>query len=450
MTGASKAKAIHHLIEGSTIFILGILLLWKRTDFLLPVLWIVALLVAIGGIAQIVNWVIQKPKKKLSLFIAFLYLSLGVILVLFPQIPVFIIPVLFSAYLMLNGVVKLADTILIIKDKGEDLLYSLIPGLFYMTFAFILLFAPNYHITTVLICLGIYCVMLGFTYIMDFVRTIIPVKAQQKIRRRFRMTLPIFLAAFIPHSVLTRLNEYLSSGGRKAGEYQDIALKKTDEHPDLEIFIHVAADHFFMTIGHCDIWFDNELIAYGNYDEASQLPIGMGPGVLLISNKYQYLPFCLKFNKTTIFSFGLRLNEEQKEAVRARIREIKTNLVPWNPEENPANKEIFGAQLKRKYQAEFFKFKRGKFKTYFVMSTNCVLLIDSIVCRAGTDILNVNGIISPGTFYDYLEAEFLKKDSMVITRNVYRLPLTEEELRNAEFAPPTVVPSESGDSVLET
>ena len=66
-------------------------------------------------------------------------------------------------------------------------------------------------------------------------------------------------------------------------------------------------------------------------------------------------------------------------------------------------------------------FKSGKFKTYFVMTTNCVLLAESIVCQAGTDILNLTGIISPGTFYDYLDREFLRPGSMVISREAYRL-----------------------------
>ena len=36
--------------------------------------------------------------------------------------------------------------------------------------------------------------------------------------------------------------------------------------------------------------------------------------------------------------------------------------------------------------AACIKFTSSKFKTYFVMSTNCVLLADTIVGTAGTDI----------------------------------------------------------------
>lgn len=54
------------------------------------------------------------------------------------------------------------------------------------------------------------------------------------------------------------------------------------------------------------------------------------------------------------------------------------------------------------------------------MSTNCALLTDTILSCIGIDILNMNDMISPGAFYDYLETEFLKPGSMVISRDVYK------------------------------
>ena len=54
------------------------------------------------------------------------------------------------------------------------------------------------------------------------------------------------------------------------------------------------------------------------------------------------------------------------------------------------------------------KFSSSEFKTYFVLSTNCVLLADSIVGKAGTDILSPQGFIVPGTYQDYLDLEYYK------------------------------------------
>ena len=55
--------------------------------------------------------------------------------------------------------------------------------------------------------------------------------------------------------------------------------------------------------------------------------------------------------------------------------------------------------------AELYKFTSSRFKSYFVLSTNCCLLADSIVGQAGTAVLDVRGVIAPGTYQDYLEYE---------------------------------------------
>ena len=36
----------------------------------------------------------------------------------------------------------------------------------------------------------------------------------------------------------------------------------------------------------------------------------------------------------------------------------------------------------------------------------------------------MNGIITPGTYYEYLNREFKKKNSMVISKNIYNLQST--------------------------
>ncbi|KXT74682.1 hypothetical protein STRDD10_00768 [Streptococcus sp. DD10] len=69
--------------------------------------------------------------------------------------------------------------------------------------------------------------------------------------------------------------------------------------------------------------------------------------------------------------------------------------------------------------AQLYKFKTSKFKTYFVLSTNCVLLADSTIGQVGTDILNLKGFITPGTYQDYLDKEYGKPNSLVVSKTIY-------------------------------
>ena len=48
-----------------------------------------------------------------------------------------------------------------------------------------------------------------------------------------------------------------------------------------------------------------------------------------------------------------------------------------------------------------------------------MLLADSIIGRLGTDVLSMRELITPGTYLDYLDKEYHKKGSMVITRQFY-------------------------------
>jgi hypothetical protein len=47
------------------------------------------------------------------------------------------------------------------------------------------------------------------------------------------------------------------------------------------------------------------------------------------------------------------------------------------------------------------------------------LLADSIVGKAGTDILSPQGFIVPGTYQDYLDLEYTKPNGLVVSRSIY-------------------------------
>ena len=45
--------------------------------------------------------------------------------------------------------------------------------------------------------------------------------------------------------------------------------------------------------------------------------------------------------------------------------------------------------------------------------------ISKIVGYSGIDFLKMNGVISPGTYYDCLNREYINKTGLVVTRNIY-------------------------------
>ena len=86
-----------------------------------------------------------------------------------------------------------------------------------------------------------------------------------------------------------------------------------------------------------------------------------------------------------------------------------------------AYKEDYPSRLHYKTGAKLYKFKQGKFKTYWALGDNCALFTDRILGCLGADILSIRGIISPGTYLEWLQNEYLKKNSPIVSRTLYTL-----------------------------
>ena len=173
-------------------------------------------------------------------------------------------------------------------------------------------------------------------------------------------------------------------------------------------------------VGHADLIINDEVMSYGNYDGSSwRLHESVGDGVIFFAKKDGYIPFVIKDSEKTLFAFGLKLNEQQKTRVINRINEIKNNLYEWKPPVYSESNPPYAARLNHAVNTKFYKVKKGEFKTYFVLGTNCVKLVDSIVGKAGIDILEISGIITPGVYYEYLDKEFAKPNTIVISKKIY-------------------------------
>lgn len=418
------------LLSGSLMIIVGVVVLVGQVELYETLLDLVAVVILLNGFTTIFRILTNGKQGKedtISISGGLLTLAIGACMLIFPTIPLSILPILAAIYILLNALVKGINYIILRQNQVSGRLIELLTSLAFLVFAIILLFSPIMHLESVLNIIGIYCILLGITFIGDFLRAATPNKTKNRLKRRIRISLPVILVAFIPHSVLKKVNEFLSI---QEEQPETIMIKKEETEPDLEILIHVTEDGAGM-MGHCDLYFEGKVISYGNYDASSaKLFTAIGDGVLFMTHKEKYIPLCIKNDKKTLFGFGIKLDETQKQAVRERIHTIEEQLYPW---ECPYERDqLAGLKLKKKeYQdyasklyfetgAKLYKFNSGKFKTYFVLSTNCVLLADTILGASGSDIVKMNGIITPGTYYDYLDRLYRQPNTNVITRNIYR------------------------------
>ena len=148
----------------------------------------------------------------------------------------------------------------------------------------------------------------------------------------------------------------------------------------------------------------------------------------MVSDREAFLKHALKSEDKTIISYGLTLNEEQKKRLRQRIDAMMERAYTWRPdaqllaEGEPIEGEAkdYASRVRNATRAHMYKFANGKFKTYFVFSTNCVLLADELLHCKELDLIPIGGIVTPGTYLEFLNAEYLRPSGMVVERTVYK------------------------------
>lgn len=423
------------LLAGLVLIIISLCMLLGKDKLYFDFMNLFLLTILIIGTFQFIEYFFHKHKGtdgKITFTKCFFNLFFCLVLSCFPKIPMSILPILFALYLILNGIIKLMTYIILRYENTNGRLLELFQALIYLVIGVPLLISPLKKLSVMLTVMGVYILLLGINFIFDFINTIIPRKVKRKLQRRIKITLPVLFQAIIPYQVLNEINYFINKEEyNKKIVYEE---KNQDIKPDLEVFVHSSMNGF-NRLGHVDICFKDQVYSYGNYDDSSKRLFDMiGDGVLFVTDKEHYIPFCIKHSHKTIFGFGLKLNDRQIKNIDNYIDRIFTNIYEWNSpiqEDMISKKKInkddytdYASCLYKSTKAKFYKFETGKFKKYFVLGINCCLLADSIIGKSGSDILKMNGIITPGTYYEYLNREFKKKNSMVISKNIYNLQST--------------------------
>ncbi len=386
------------------------------------------------GVFQFISYFWKKQKKaekQITFTRAFFNLLFCLVLSFYPKIPSSIIPLLFAFYFILNAVIKIITYIILFNEKAEGRLKELFMVILYLVIGVPLFISPLKNVNTMLWIMGGYFILLGINFLIDFINVVLPRKIKTKLRRRIKITLPVILEIIIPYQVLNEINYFINKDEDNKIVYQD---KNSDVKPDLEIFIHCSM-RGYNRFGHVDLLFEDQVISYGNYDDDSKTFFNtVGDGVVFVTDKEHYIPFCIKHSYKTIFGFGLKLTDSQKKNIKKYINDLSDNMYEWYPpyvmalqkmkKVNKDKYEDYSSCLYKSTGAKFYKFNSGRFKKYFALGVNCCLLSDSIIGKSGSDILKMNGIITPGTYYEYLNREFKKKNSAVITKNIYNAEST--------------------------
>ena len=402
----------NYLLSGIIIIILGILIIIGNQILYSRVIKIVAIIFLLRSLSELEGVIIRRKKfSKEKIISIVVNITFAIVLILFEKVSLSILPILFSLYLLLNSFIKIINFTLLMDSNKYKKYIELFFSIFFLISGVIIAVSPLIYLNNILIFIGIYCILLGLDSIKNFILELIPISKKLK---SIRISLPVILEAFTPIQMLNYINTYFNE------EQECENILKSNDNYDLEILIHTS-NKGSNALGHMDFYFDNKIISYGNYDPSSRKMLSLiGDGVLFEANKEKYIRFCIEHSSKTLIGFGIKLSEKEINNIRNEYKKIKDSTYIWdlNSIKNKKYSKCYSKLLKRNIGAKFYKFKSGEFKKYFVCGANCTKFAEKIL-GGSTGVLKMVGVITPGTYLEYLEHEYKRKNSNVVYKNIY-------------------------------
>lgn len=373
----------------------------------------------------------HRVRHFLFAFLAFVFAAV----LLFSQVvPEWMIRVVFGLYCLLMGIGMLIQQGIYIYENVNRPFINWIFSCAYTVLGFLLLFTPRIGTSDLIRFFGCYFLLLSFRYFSDYFEL---TSRSYTWKRAFHISLPTFVAALIPDWTLQNINAHFQKG-------EDIAVypAKGNERPLLKAMVHIGPEGF-QKVGHFSFAWKDIVFSYGNYDQDSGRLGGLlGDGVYFNVPLDRYLPNILQYEHNTVFEYGIHVSEEQEKQLDEVIDALKHSSYRWytriEKEDGYSHFEQYesdyACRLHYRTGAKFYKIKSGRFRTYWFIGENCVMFSDLILGLVGADILSVKGVITPGTYYDYLQSEYEKENSPVISCTIhpYRPLGADDEKQSSE------------------
>ena len=419
----SQIKNYTLLVIGIISIILSVLVLSNGTELLELVIYLIGGLLIITNLLNLLLVPFKKYKFIDTLIKTTINVIFGISIMFFSKYIITSFTLIFALYTLLISIVNIISYVIYVENNIKGKLNVFINAITSLIFTVILLINPTLNIKYVLIILSIYLMLYGLKNIINFIFQILPKKITNKIKARIDFPIPLLIAMFIPKALLKEINEILKVDKEKKFDY-----KKNDLKPKLFVIIHLAKSGS-ASFGHIEVSYNGKIYSYGNYNKHSRhLFDAIGDGIILVADKEKYIDYCIHNKKRYLIEFGIVLTEKEEKQIEKRINKLITeNTEPFYSDLELYEKGLIeyddfkdmSSEIYKYAEGKYYKITKGKNKIFFVLKNNCAAVIEQILKGSGKRIIKFNGIISPGTYYDYLNQAFLMKNSNVVTRKIY-------------------------------
>lgn len=366
----------------------------------------------------------RKRQPRPRIINAALSVLLGVLIALFPQIIDGGFGIGFGLWALLTSVVQLAYAAQLrstgTRGFARYLALAIVSGLFGLA----MIANPISRLVNVRLVAGVYMLLYGFSVFISFLEAMFKWDLDNsRVLSRVRILPPVMLTSLLPVWLLDKFNRMLERNNTDhiyEKPASDEARPEEMSNVSLVILFHLGRN-VAMGYGHVDIALGNTVYSYGCYDDASSKLGGFySDGTFMVAGLEPYLDYCRRWQRKTLVSFTMRLTIEQEMRVRNALDEILSDCAPWRPGERNSTAIGQSAHASRMFPIKYYKVKSGPFKIYSVFRTNCVAMAEMLVGQSGLKVLPTNGIITPGSYYAFLERQLKNPDSPIVRKTVYK------------------------------
>jgi len=404
------------IIKGIIFIIIGIIYIVRSNQMVGITVRIVGYLSLGIFVIQVLNLFLKKkelikklPEMVITLTISILFLAL-------PTLFINIFAKIFGLYAFLQALSSIINAYIYKQDRIKGIFFNIFSGVTSLIFAYLLLFSSIKNAKYLCIISGIYIILYGVFSLINIIKD-----------KSLAIPMPIIFTMFLPKLLIRRIKKDYSKSDNENN------LKK--EKVDMEILFHLA-NSGSASMGHVEISFGNKIYSYACYNYMKRrLFGGVGDGILGEFDRDHYIEYCVFEKNRFILSYGIKLNDEQKKKIKAKINELKiTNTVRWYPEaayDDTKEYKEMANQIYQRCDGKFYKFIKGKYKTFFVFRTNCVEIANEILSSLGTKLIILEGLISPGTYYSYLEKLYNEKNNLIVSKTIYTKEMLKNDKKNS-------------------
>lgn len=367
---------------------------------------------------------LRKQQRMPLIINAVLSIILAVLVMAFNEIITDSFGIGFGLWAFLTSVVQLAYVWQLRLTGSKGRLNYLVRAFISLAFTLALLIRPLARMINAQTVAGIYTLWQGISAFAEYLKALFKWDmAHSRVLMRVRIQPPVMLTSFLPVWLLDKFNRMLENNNTDhiyekpaAGEPASDISKN-----NLTILFHLG-HNVALGYGHVDFALGNQVYSYGCYDDASSRFMNFySDGTFMLTKLRPYLDYCRHWQNKTLVSFTMRLTVEQEKSVRSSIEATLKECQPWQPTERNSPAIGMSAHASSKIPMKFYKVTSGPFKIYSALKTNCVAMAEILVGQTGVKVLPSHGIITPGSYYAFLDRQLKDPDSPVIRKTVYKI-----------------------------